>query len=75
MKPEEDRRSTLRLRAPDIAELFAAHDIAATLIPTRQLPDHATGQIGEWWRERYDEDALFTQLALVASPASGDGAA
>ena len=63
------------LRAPDIAEVFAAHDIAATLIPTRKLPDHATGQIGEWWQERYDEDALFTQLALVASPASGDSVA
>jgi hypothetical protein len=61
------------LRAPDIAALFAAHGIAATLIPTRKLLDHASGQIGGWWRERYDDDALFTQLALVASPAAVPG--
>jgi hypothetical protein len=56
------------LRAPDVAAIFAAHNIAASLVPTRKLSDHASGQVGEWWRERYDEDALFTQLALVASP-------
>ena len=63
------------LRAPDITEAFAAYDIAATLIPTRKLADHATDRIGEWWRARYDDDALFTQLALFVSPASGDSVA
>lgn len=61
------------LRAPDVTGLFDAHGIDATLIPTRKLPDHASGQIGEWWRERYDDDALFTQLALVASSATMPG--
>jgi hypothetical protein len=61
------------LRAPDIAEIFTAHGVAATLIPTRKLLDHASGQIGGWWRERYDDDALFTQLALVASSAAVPG--
>ncbi|MBS28074.1 MAG: hypothetical protein CL566_04000 [Alphaproteobacteria bacterium] len=61
------------LRAPDIVETFAAHGIAATLIPTRKLPGQASEQIGDWWRERYDDDALFTQLALVVGP--GDSVA
>lgn len=56
------------LRAPDFTACFAAHGIPAMLIPTRKLLDHTPGRIGEWWRERYDDDALFTQLALVASP-------
>jgi hypothetical protein len=65
------------LRMPDIAERFAAHGIAATLIPTRTLPDSMPGRIAGWWRERYDDDALCTQLALVAGPAAipGSGAA
>jgi hypothetical protein len=61
------------LRAPDFTACFAAHGIAAMLIPTRKLLDHTPRRIGEWWRERYDDDALFTQLALVASPGSGPG--
>ncbi|MDA0786586.1 MAG: hypothetical protein O3B37_09875 [Proteobacteria bacterium] len=63
------------LRAPDIADSFAAHGISAVLIPARKLADHASGTVDGWWRERYDDDALFTQLALVVSPASGDSAA
>lgn len=61
------------LRARDIADIFAAHGIPAALIPTRKLADHAAAKIDGWWRERYDDDSLFTQLALVASPSSGDG--
>lgn len=61
------------LRAPDFAACFAAHGIAATLIPTRKLLDHTPGRIGGWWRERYDDDALFTQLGLVASPGAAPG--
>jgi hypothetical protein len=61
------------LRAPDFSDLFAAHGIAATLIPTRKLPDYATRRIDGWWRERYDDDALFTQLALLASSPSAPG--
>ena len=65
------------LRAPDIAARFAAHGIAATLIPTRKLLDREPEKVSEWWREQYDDDALFTQLALVAScgPAPGDSVA
>lgn len=57
------------LRAPDIAEAFAEHGIAARLVPYRSARHGYRGRIGEWWRERYDDDALFCHLALVAGPA------
>lgn len=57
------------LRAPDIAKLFAGHGIAARVIPSRMAKETYRGVIHPWWRERYDDDALFTQLALVAGPA------
>jgi len=71
------------LRAPDIAQSFAAHGIAAALIPARVLPGGVPDRVAGWWRERYDDDALSTQLVLVAgsgklSPsdtAARDGAA
>ena len=55
-------------RAPDVAKLFAQHGIAARLIPSRVMDDSYAGTVHPWWRERYDDAALFTQLALVAGP-------
>lgn len=57
------------LRAPDIAKLFAARGIPARVIPSRMAKETYRGTIHPWWRERYDDDALYTQLALVAGPA------
>ena len=57
------------LRAPDIVAAFAKNRIAARLIPSRQAHDSYHGTIHPYWRERYDDAALFTQLGLVAGPA------
>lgn len=56
------------LRVPDVERLFAKQSIPATVIPSRVVSDGYTGTIHPWWRERYDDMALFTQLALVAGP-------
>jgi hypothetical protein len=58
------------LRAPDVAKLFADFGIAARLIPSRVTSGNHAGTIHPWWRERYDDATLFTQLALVAGPVS-----
>jgi hypothetical protein len=55
-------------RAPDVENLFAQHGIAARVIPSRVVCDGFAGTIHPWWRERYDDAALFTQLALVVGP-------
>ena len=55
------------LRAPDVAGLFARHGIPAVTIASRVVGEAYAGTIHPWWRERYDDAALFTQLALVAS--------
>jgi hypothetical protein len=57
------------LRAPDVASLFASHGIPVATIPSRVMQDSYAGTIHPWWWERYDDGALFTQLALVASAA------
>jgi len=57
------------LRAPDVEGLFKRYGIPAQLIASRKIESSA-GKIDPWWRERYDETALFTQLALVAGPAA-----
>ncbi len=56
------------LRAPDVAKFFADRGIRARVIPSRVVAGDG-GKIHPWWRERYDDSALFTQLALVAGPA------
>jgi hypothetical protein len=56
------------LRAPDVESLFVRHGIAVNMIASRIMRDGFTGAIHPWWRERYDDAALFTQLALVAGP-------
>lgn len=56
------------LRAPDVARMFHDHGIPARLVPSRVLPEAAQGPILPWWTERYDGEALRTQLALVAGP-------
>jgi len=58
------------LRAPDIAALFASRIIPAKVIASREIACADPEQIHPWWRQRYDDDALFTQLALVAGPAT-----
>lgn len=56
------------LRAPDVSRLFAKHGIPARLIASRVIEDGPPGKVHPWWRERYDDAALNTQLALVAGP-------
>jgi hypothetical protein len=58
------------LRAPDVAALFASRNISARVIASRRMTGSYPHQIHPWWRERYDDDGLFTQLALVAGPAT-----
>jgi hypothetical protein len=55
------------LRAPDVLALFTRHGIAAKCVSSRVLPQ--SGVIHPWWRERYDDATLSTQLALIAGPA------
>lgn len=57
------------LRAPDVAKYFASRGIRARVIPSRVIDGNHAGVIHPWWLERYDDGALFTQLALVAGPA------
>lgn len=58
------------LRAPDVKQLFAEHGIPVSMVPSRVMHRGYTGDIHPWWRERYDDAALFTQLVLLAgSPA------
>jgi hypothetical protein len=57
------------LRAPDIDALFRSRNIPARVVPSRNVRETYRGTIHPWWRERYDDAALFTQLALVAGPA------
>ena len=57
------------LRAPDIDALFRSRNIPARVIASRNVKETYRGHIHPWWRERYDDAALFTQLALVAGPA------
>jgi len=57
------------LRVSDLAALFSAKGISARVIPSRVVAESYRGTIHPWWRERYDDEALFTQLALVAGPA------
>jgi hypothetical protein len=54
------------LRAPDVQGLFTRQGIPAQTIPSRSIAYN--GFIHPWWRERYAEAALFTQLALVVGP-------
>lgn len=56
-------------RASDVAALFKAHGIPAAVIASRMAKEAYAGTIHDSWRRRYDDDALFTQLALVAGPA------
>lgn len=57
------------LRAPDIDALFRNRNIPARVVPSRNVKETYRGTIHPWWRESYDDAALFTQLALVAGPA------
>ena len=56
------------LRAPDVLTLFTRNGIAAKSIASRMVRESFMGTVHPWWRERYDDKALFTQLALVVGP-------
>lgn len=58
------------LRVSDVETLFNENGIAAHVIASRIIKESYQGQIHPWWRERYDEAGLYTQLALVAGPAA-----
>jgi hypothetical protein len=58
------------LRMPDIARQFERHGIKANVVASRRVDAAYPGTIHPWWRERYDDAALFTQLAIVAGPAA-----
>jgi hypothetical protein len=55
-------------RAPDVAKAFAEQGLKAKVLPSRDAREGYRGSIHAYWRQRYDDDALFTQLALVAGP-------
>ncbi len=55
------------LRVSDIANIFSSAGIEAAVIPSRVIVDGYRGVIHPWWRERYAESALFTQLSIVAN--------
>ena len=57
-------------RCSDVESLFVHKGIPARVIPSRVVKATYRGAIHPWWRERYDDRALFTQLALIAGPAS-----
>jgi hypothetical protein len=57
------------LRVSDLASLFSAEGIGAQVIPSRIVAESYRGTIHPWWRERYEDEALFTQLALVVGTA------
>ena len=56
-------------RAPDVISYFHQNRIPARLIESRVVRPPYDGPIHSWWKERYDVQALFTQLALVFGPA------
>ena len=56
------------LRISDVGGMFARAGIATVIAPSRVL-DGTRGAIHDSWRSRYSDEDLFTQLALVASPA------
>jgi hypothetical protein len=58
------------LRVSDVAKLFEDHGMAANVVASRVLDQGYSGAVHPWWCERYDDSALFTQLALVVGPAS-----
>ena len=55
------------LRVSDVEGLFSEASVSAVTVPTRVVGDTYEGTIHPWWRERYDDEALFTQHALVVS--------
>jgi hypothetical protein len=56
------------LRAPDVAALFANRGIQVRMIVSREISGPLPKKPNAWWCERYDDDALQTQLALFAGP-------
>ena len=61
-------RAINMLRCSDVATLFESRGIGGEMIPSRVVGDTYDGSIHSWWRERYDDQALYTQLAIMAGP-------
>ena len=57
------------LRVTDIAVAFSQHGLNAQIVMSRRAAGNYPGMVHPWWRERYADEALFTQLVLVAGPA------
>ncbi len=57
------------LRVSDVQELLEASNIRAHVVPSRVIRESFRGRIHPWWSGRYDDAALYTQLAIVAGPA------
>lgn len=58
------------LRLSDVVTLFEANEISTSVVPSRFVDNGYDGAIHQWWRNRYNDQDLFTQLALLASPAA-----
>lgn len=56
------------LRMSDVAALFKSNGLSPSIVPSRVVINSYNGLIHKWWRERYQDEDLFTQLALLASP-------
>ena len=56
------------LRASDVADLFRRYGLPAAVVASRRAKEGYTGSIHASWRNQYDDDTLFTQLALIAGP-------
>lgn len=55
-------------RPPDILAMFRAADMAAALVPYYSAAETYHGQLAPYWRQRYDDDALFLKAGLFAGP-------
>ena len=54
------------LRLPDVMALVRKYGLRVEGIPSRVVAAGSQDGVHAWWRERYDEAALSTQLALLA---------
>jgi hypothetical protein len=56
------------LRASDVKAMFQQAGINSCCVPTRNMAATYEGKIHPYWSSRYDVDALFTQLMIIAGP-------
>ncbi len=55
-------------RPPDILAMFHAAGLAAALLPYYSAAESHSGPLNPYWRQRYDDDALFLKAGLFAGP-------